>query len=113
MSPQVKPVLSGEQDKRMHGQEKHPRNPPKVIWRLLTIGVLITWLGTASLMYFLLNFSPAMSLLLKSVHDNFYAGPTEAATISVVAIYRHTSIHALTLAAHTHLPLSEDVVSVP
>ena len=28
---------------------------PKVIWRLLTIGVLITWLGTTVLIHFLFN----------------------------------------------------------
>lgn len=64
------------------GLTLHPeglRKAPKVIWRLLTIGVLITWLGTAALMYFLLNFSPAMSLLAGSLI--IVTGPTVIAPL--------------------------------
>lgn len=59
------------------GLTLHPkgmREAPKVIWRLLTLGVLITWLGTAALIYYFLNLPVAMSLLAGSLI--IVTGPT-------------------------------------
>ena len=47
---------------------------PKVIWRLLTIGVLITWLGTTVLIHFLFNYSLSFCLLASSLI--IVTGPT-------------------------------------
>ena len=47
---------------------------PKVIWRLLTIGVLITWLGTTILIHFLFNYSLSFCLLASSLI--IVTGPT-------------------------------------
>ena len=47
---------------------------PKVIWRLLTIGVLITWLGTTVLIHFLFNYSLSFCLLASSLV--MVTGPT-------------------------------------
>ncbi len=64
------------------GLTLHPeglQKAPKVIWRLLTLGVVITWFGTAALIYFLLDFSLAMSLLAGSLV--IVTGPTVIAPL--------------------------------
>lgn len=58
-----------------HGIQK----APKMIWRLLTIGVLITWLGIAGLIYFILDLSLTMSLLAGSMV--IVTGPTVIAPL--------------------------------
>ncbi|MGK0290842.1 MAG: NhaP-type Na+/H+ or K+/H+ antiporter/mannitol [bacterium] len=50
------------------------RKAPKTIWRLLTIGVLITWFGTAFSVYFLFKLPLAMSFLAGSLI--IVTGPT-------------------------------------
>ncbi len=64
------------------GLTLHPqglKKTPKVIWQLLTLGVLITWLGTAGLIYLLLDFSVNMSLLAGSLI--IVTGPTVIAPL--------------------------------
>ncbi len=59
------------------GLTLHPeglKKAPKVIWRLLTLGVLITWLGTAIIIYLLLDYSVTISLLAGSLI--IVTGPT-------------------------------------
>ncbi len=55
------------------------KKAPKMIWRLLTLGVLVTWLGTATLIYFLLGFTVEMSLLAGSLI--IVTGPTVIAPL--------------------------------
>lgn len=55
------------------------KKAPKMIWRLLTLGVLVTWLGTATLLYFLLDFTVEMSLLAGSLI--IVTGPTVIAPL--------------------------------
>ncbi len=55
------------------------KKTPKIIWRLLTIGALITWLGTASLIYFILDYSFTLSLLAGSLI--IVTGPTVIAPL--------------------------------
>jgi len=55
------------------------KKAPKVIWRLLTLGVLITWLGTAILIHLLLDFSVTISLLAGSLI--IVTGPTVIAPL--------------------------------
>lgn len=64
------------------GLTLHPqgyRKAPKMIWKLLTLGVLVTWLGTAFFVYLLLNFSVPMSLLTASLI--IVTGPTVIAPL--------------------------------
>jgi NhaP-type Na+/H+ or K+/H+ antiporter/mannitol/fructose-specific phosphotransferase system IIA component (Ntr-type) len=59
------------------GLTLHPKGMKQdsaVIWRLLTLGVVITWLGTATLLYFLLDFPISFSLLAGSLV--IVTGPT-------------------------------------
>lgn len=59
------------------GLTLHPRGireAPIVIWGLLTVGVLITWLGAAALIYFFLDHSLPMSMLAGSLI--IVTGPT-------------------------------------
>ncbi len=55
------------------------KKAPRVIWKLLTIGVGITWLGTAALIHFLLNFPIPVSLLCGSLV--IVTGPTVIAPL--------------------------------
>ena len=64
------------------GLTLHPkgmRQDSNVIWRLLTLGVLITWLGTAALVYFLLDLPVPLSLLAGSLV--IVTGPTVIAPL--------------------------------
>jgi len=59
------------------GLTLHPKGMKQdsnVIWRLLTVGVLITWLGTAALVHFLLDLTLPLSLLAGSLV--IVTGPT-------------------------------------
>ena len=55
------------------------KKTPKVIWRLLTLGVLITWFGTTGLIYFILDYSFSLSLLAGSLI--IVTGPTVIAPL--------------------------------
>ena len=55
------------------------KKAPKVIWQLLTIGVLTTWFGIAALVYFFLDLSVRMSLLAGSLV--IVTGPTVIAPL--------------------------------
>ena len=55
------------------------KKAPRVIRRLLTVGVLVTWFGTAALVYLLFGLSPAMSLLAGSLI--IVTGPTVIAPL--------------------------------
>lgn len=55
------------------------KEAPIVIRRLLSVGVLVTWFGTAALIYFLLDLSMAMSLLAGSLV--IVTGPTVIAPL--------------------------------
>ncbi|MCB1192328.1 MAG: cation:proton antiporter [Leptospiraceae bacterium] len=55
------------------------KKAPKMIWKLLTLGVLVTWFGTAFLVYLLLHFSIPMSLLTGSLI--IVTGPTVIAPL--------------------------------
>lgn len=64
------------------GLTLHPeglQKAPKMIWRLLTFGVIITWFGSAALIHFLLDYSIAMSLLAGSLI--IVTGPTVIAPL--------------------------------
>lgn len=52
---------------------------PRIIWRLLTLGVLVTWLGTTGLIYLLFDFSLNMALLAGSLI--IVTGPTVIAPL--------------------------------
>jgi len=64
------------------GLTLHPeglKQTPKIIRRLLTLGVLITWFGIAALIYLLLDLSMGMSLLAGSLV--IVTGPTVIAPL--------------------------------
>ncbi len=64
------------------GLTLHPeglKQTSKVIWRLLTLGVLITWFGTAGLIYLFLDLSVEISLLAGSLI--IVTGPTVIAPL--------------------------------
>jgi NhaP-type Na+/H+ or K+/H+ antiporter len=60
-----------------------------VIWRLLTLGVLIIWFGTAGLIYLILDYSIPLSLLAGSLI--IVIGPT------VIAASQYTFIPSLNI----------------
>ena len=60
-------------------QPEGMKSTPRIIRRLLTLGVLITWLGSSALVYFLLEFNIPMSLLAGSLI--IVTGPTVIAPL--------------------------------
>jgi NhaP-type Na+/H+ or K+/H+ antiporter/mannitol/fructose-specific phosphotransferase system IIA component (Ntr-type) len=78
------------------GLTLHPeglKKAPKIIWRLLTLGVLITWFGTAILINLLLDFSVSMSLLAGSLI--IVTGPTVIAPLLKRILIKKKLYHIL------------------